>query len=223
MYGKIFSTMYEGSMFGAGGTAFAIMGYVISKQRPPEYNVELHPGLLAAIIGDPEDRINVAIEFLCAPDPKSRSDTEDGKRLVKIGAFTYHVVNGAAYDAIKNYEERKAYNRDAQARYRAKKATGGEVVPEFTAQPKKFSKPTVDDLIANGLPATEADNFLNHYDSKGWKVGKNPMVDWKAAVRGWKSRMGKFQSNGKQQDDQDGYGVRPGETDAQYARRVSQC
>ena len=29
--------------------------------------------------------------------------------------------------------------------------------------------------------------FINHYESNGWKVGKNPMKDWKAAVRTWES------------------------------------
>jgi len=27
--------------------------------------------------------------------------------------------------------------------------------------------------------------FIDHYTSNGWKVGKNPMKDWKAAVRTW--------------------------------------
>lgn len=32
----------------------------------------------------------------------------------------------------------------------------------------------------------EGDKFCDFYEMKGWKVGKNPMVDWKAAVRTWK-------------------------------------
>lgn len=31
----------------------------------------------------------------------------------------------------------------------------------------------------------EADRFYDYYCSNGWKVGKNPMRDWKAAVRNW--------------------------------------
>jgi hypothetical protein len=27
--------------------------------------------------------------------------------------------------------------------------------------------------------------FYNHYEANGWKVGKNPMKDWQAAVREW--------------------------------------
>jgi len=31
-----------------------------------------------------------------------------------------------------------------------------------------------------------AENWLNHYEANGWKVGKNAMKDWKASVRTWK-------------------------------------
>lgn len=34
----------------------------------------------------------------------------------------------------------------------------------------------------------DADCFYNYYESNGWKVGKNSMKDWKAAVRNWVKR-----------------------------------
>jgi len=35
--------------------------------------------------------------------------------------------------------------------------------------------------------ATEmkAIQFFDYYEANGWRVGKNPMKDWKAAVRTW--------------------------------------
>ena len=30
-----------------------------------------------------------------------------------------------------------------------------------------------------------ADKFIAHYESVGWKVGKNPVKDWRACVRTW--------------------------------------
>lgn len=33
--------------------------------------------------------------------------------------------------------------------------------------------------------ATESGRFVDHYTSNGWKVGRNKMKDWKAAVRNW--------------------------------------
>ena len=34
----------------------------------------------------------------------------------------------------------------------------------------------------------EARNFFNFYESNGWKVGKNPMVNWRSAASNWISR-----------------------------------
>ena len=37
--------------------------------------------------------------------------------------------------------------------------------------------------------------FVDYYTSNGWRVGKNPMKDWKAAVRNWSGKD--KQKNGK--------------------------
>lgn len=59
-------------------------------------------------------------------------------------------------------------------------------------QPKpkttRFVKPTVEEIKAyceERKNSVDAEKFLNYYESNGWKVGKNPMKDWKAAVRTW--------------------------------------
>ena len=58
----------------------------------------------------------------------------------------------------------------------------------------RFQKPTVEELTAEaikiGLPLPEVDKFLNYYESNGWKVGKNSMKSWPAAMKGWLSRIG---------------------------------
>jgi hypothetical protein len=35
--------------------------------------------------------------------------------------------------------------------------------------------------------------FLDHYDSNGWKVGKNSMKNWKASIHTWERNAGQFQ------------------------------
>lgn len=124
MFGKHFESTYEGSLVGAGSHVFAVWGYVIAKQRPDKTvgsQVDLNPRLLSSIIGDTEERMAEAIEFLCSPDPESRTDKEDGRRLIRLGQFSYQVVNGAKYRAIRDEEARKEQNRQAQRRYRLKK------------------------------------------------------------------------------------------------------
>lgn len=112
-------------MVGAGATVFALMSYVIARQVPDRTvgsQVELNPRLLAFILGEPEVEIVKAIEYLCAPDPESRSKAEGGRRLVKLGPYSYQVVNGAKYRAIRDAEARREQNREAQRRFREKQA-----------------------------------------------------------------------------------------------------
>ena len=42
-------------------------------------------------------------------------------------------------------------------------------------------------ISENGY-SVNAQQFLDHYASNGWMVGKNRMKDWRAAVRNWNSR-----------------------------------
>lgn len=119
MYGKFFASAFTGSMFGAGADVFAVWGYVIA--NAVEGSVELNPPLLAAIIGTTPERIASAIDRLCEADLKSRNQTEQGRRLVPDGAFQYRVVNHAHYRAIRNEDDRRAYNREAKRRERAVK------------------------------------------------------------------------------------------------------
>ena len=56
---------------------------------------------------------------------------------------------------------------------------------------KRFVPPTVDDVkeyCRERNNNVNPDSFVNFYESKGWKVGKEPMKDWKAAVRTWEQR-----------------------------------
>jgi len=123
MYGKHFSSMYEGSMVGAGAAVFAVMGYVIANAVPDRTvgtQVELNPKLIAFILGESQKEVEKAIEFLCQPDPESRTKVEQGRRLIRLGQFDYKVVNGEKYRAMRDEEKRREQNREAKRREREK-------------------------------------------------------------------------------------------------------
>lgn len=40
-----------------------------------------------------------------------------------------------------------------------------------------------------GLPPTEINKFYDYYESNGWRVGRNPMKSWEAAMRNWKNNL----------------------------------
>ena len=56
----------------------------------------------------------------------------------------------------------------------------------------RFTPPTVEDVQAyaneKGWSNFDAQRFVDFYASKGWMVGRNPMKDFKAAMRNWQSR-----------------------------------
>lgn len=64
----------------------------------------------------------------------------------------------------------------------------------------RFEPPTLEEVKKfcegreNGIDPEE---FINHYEAIGWKIGKNPMKDWRAAVRTWE-RRNKTLVNGRQ-------------------------
>ena len=65
----------------------------------------------------------------------------------------------------------------------------------------RFTQPTLEEVQAycvergNGV---DPQRFVDYYSSNGWKVGKNPMKDWKAAVRTWERNNGTTVTKPKQ-------------------------
>lgn len=57
-----------------------------------------------------------------------------------------------------------------------------------TTKRKRFEKPSISDIKQYCIERNNnvnAEHFFDYYESNGWKVGKNSMKDWKAAVRTW--------------------------------------
>lgn len=54
---------------------------------------------------------------------------------------------------------------------------------------KRFKAPTIEEaksyFAEKGYMESEAERFVDHFTANGWKVGKSPMKDWKAAARNW--------------------------------------
>lgn len=124
-YGKIFESLFTGSMVGSGPVVFSVWAYVIANAHPPGI-VELHPRLLAVVIGCSQREIEDAVTFLSSPDPNSRSQEHEGRRLLHEGRFCYTVVNFDRYREMRNEETRRIQNREAQRRWRERKQPSAE-------------------------------------------------------------------------------------------------
>lgn len=131
-YGKIFGGMFTGSMMGAGPVVFAVMSYAIANAGR-DHRLEINPALVAAMLGCDTEDVEAALVYLTSPDPRSRSEAEEGRRLLHEGAFTYFVVNHEYYrDQIS-----KAENAARQKKYRESQKVKK---PAKGAKPKKSTE-----------------------------------------------------------------------------------
>ena len=67
----------------------------------------------------------------------------------------------------------------------------------------RFAPPTLEEVRAycqERMNTVDPERFVDYYTSNGWKVGKNPMKDWKAAVRSWERSDSATQKSTKSSD-----------------------
>lgn len=132
------------------------------------------------------------------------------KKLVEAGLVIRGNYNKSAYDRTIWYAVTKngksIYQKSKMERQETKNGflENREAIPNKVTNvetdnskdrlisARRFTPPTVDEVEAyakeKGYAGFSAERFVDYYESKGWVVGKSPMKDWKAAVRGWASR-----------------------------------
>ena len=79
-----------------------------------------------------------------------------------------------------------------------------ENIPANNPKRKRFVKPTLSEIEQYCIERknnVNAEQFFDYYESNGWRVGKNSMKDWKAAVRTWERneyRKHNYKKNSKE-------------------------
>lgn len=129
-------------------------------------------------------RESVAFDFMSANidrDAESYKDTCNRNRENISKRYDRIRPNTSVYETYQEKEEEK------EKEELLKKDISNEISKKSTRQ-KKFVPPTVEEVAAYCLERknkVDAAYFVDHYTSNGWKVGKQNMKDWKAAVRTW--------------------------------------
>ena len=156
------------------------------------------PRKVMRTIGATNDDINILIAR------KFIIPFENGVVVIKhwrihnyIRKDTYKETNYKDEKSRLEYDENNAYRLSDGSRRRAvdepltqdrlgKESIGKDNLIE---QPqKRFIKPTLEEVQAycqERKNKIDPAHFIDYYTAKGWKVGKQPMKDWKAAVRTW--------------------------------------
>ena len=115
------------------------------------------------------------------------------KRSLSAKRVEAHRASNATVTPEALHERYKSATREEKRREEIDSSNTETQEPQGTAKPARvcFRKPTAQDVAeyATGICANvDPQEFIDHYTSNGWKVGKAPMKDWKAAVRNWAKR-----------------------------------
>lgn len=126
-------------------------------------------------------------------DKQIEQQTSNRNRLITI-------VNWVAYQKVDKQNDKQVINKcetdDKQmiTNKNIKNVKNNKNIKEKINKKEKFQKPTLEELkdyIKEKGFNVSAEAFIDYYESNGWKVGKNPMKNWKSTINGWNRREAK--------------------------------
>ena len=176
------------------------------------------------------DRIPYNVEMLASVTGHQIGTVKQALSIFKDLGLIDVLENGAIYMLdIQNFIGRGSSEADRKREYRQRIETDRTNVqtkvreisekspPEkeidssasTTTKRKRFEKPSISDIKQYCIERNnniDASQFYDYYESNGWKVGKNSMKDWKAAVRTWE-RIEYRKPNSKKNSKEDAINV----------------
>jgi len=115
VYAKLFRQMYDGTLATAGPWEALVTFQQLLILANEIGEVDMTAGAIARITTIPRDVIERGITALMAPDPDSRTPTEEGRRIVLLSegrTWGWRIVNHANYRQIRSQEDRREYHRN---------------------------------------------------------------------------------------------------------------
>lgn len=141
-------------------------------------------------------REGIAFDFIAEDIDRAKQNYAD--RCQKNAENVRNRWDTKDTNVYEKYDRIRSDTKDTKTNTKTKTNTNQNsppVLPDGNTAPKgRMVPPTVDEVAAycrergNGL---DPETFVDFYASKGWMVGKNPMKDWKAAVRTWERSEGR--------------------------------
>lgn len=183
MYGKIFSSMYDGSLYGQWEAIVTFQQMIVLADA--EGYVDMTPQALAARTSIPLDIIQKGIELLLSPDKYSRTPDCDGRRIELVDdsrPWGWRIVNHAKYRQMASAEEKREADKVRIALKRKAEREQSQSVAE-----RRDLSPSVADVAHTdtdtntkkiGHPPSAFDRFWAAYPKKAKK--KDALKVWKA-------------------------------------------
>ena len=149
---------------------------------------------LALDIDEDEDNVKMCVAFLMANNILTQNQPDEYE-LITAHEMTDSECDSAA--RVRRLRERKALLcngtvTDRNVEIDIDKELDIEIEKERKEKRKRFIPPTQEEVEEyakeKGYTVFSAERFIAYYESNGWKVGRNPMKNWRAAVSGWAAR-----------------------------------
>jgi hypothetical protein len=182
--------------------------------------VDIDPMMFAMSINLPFPEVEAALKRLMEPDPASSSPGENGCRIVPVDPArpfrNWRLVNWEKYRHVvslandaarkRNYRHTAKDNMDVSENIRKRPQASENVGTKYEVRNTKneerekregarFVVPTMNEvqgfLDEKKFTTFDAEQFIVFYESKGWRIGKEPMRSWKAACVTWSKRDGR--------------------------------
>lgn len=121
VFAKIFAQIFDSSISSDYVVRHVFMDLLVLADR--EGVVDMTPDAIARRTNVPENVVLHALSELSKVDKKSRSDLEEGRRIVPLDShrdWGWQIVNFEHYRQIRDEESRRAYFRDKKREYRMK-------------------------------------------------------------------------------------------------------
>lgn len=102
-------------------------------------------------------------------------------------------------DNPKNNPLNHNVNDNANVNVNEKGVIGGEVATKRRAFVAPSLEMVKDYFLTINGSDTDSECFYDHFTANGWRTGKNPIKDWKAAARNWMRRKSEFNATTQKQ------------------------
>ena len=122
MYGKVFESMYDGSLHEDYKSMIVFMHMIVLANE--DGVIDMTPKAMSARTGTPIEYFDHAIPNLESPDKESRSPDEDGRRILRLDnhrTWGWEIVNYMKYRNMATREDKKKADRERIKKKRANK------------------------------------------------------------------------------------------------------
>jgi len=167
--------------------------YQSAKKLPKEDKAELFDAICAyALDGElielsvvPEAIFTVIKPNLDANRRKWENGCKEKKKPSEVEAIKEQEINK---DEANNKQTISKAQGNVDVNVNVYANVDEESKSKSKSESKRFSHPTLEEVknyCQERKNSVNPEKWISHYQSNGWKVGKNQMKDWKAAVRTW--------------------------------------